>query len=74
MLDIPDEVLSCLRREAVRRGIGLGDLIADLASMLLGSPRASRGEALGFVAIGASVSDQCAGDADEMLAGGFGRT
>ncbi len=71
-LDLSDEVLARLQREADRRGVSLDAVIAELASTL---PTASEPEErkLGFVALGASTDGRRAADADELLAEGFGR-
>ncbi len=71
-LDLSDEVLARLRAEAARRGVTLGELVAELAAAL---PVDDTGEAkkLGFVALGASTDGRSAADVDEMLAEGFGR-
>jgi hypothetical protein len=71
-LDLSDEVLARLQREADRRGVSLDAVVAELASTL---PTASEPEErkLGFVALGASTDGRRAADADEMLAEGFGR-
>ena len=71
-LDLSDEVLARLQREADRRGVSLDAVVAELASAL---PTESEAEErkLGFVALGASTAGRRAADADEMLDEGFGR-
>lgn len=70
-LELPNEVLAKLRAEADRRGVELGDVIADLVAQLPdGVPTRRK---LGFVSLGASTSGRTAREADEMLAEGFGR-
>lgn len=73
-LELPDDVIARLHREADRRGISLDDVVAELAA-LLPSPTTSNGSRkLGFIGIGASTSGRHAADADEILAEGFGRS
>jgi hypothetical protein len=71
-LDLSDEVLARLQREADRRGVSLDAVVAELASAL---PTESEPEErkLGFVALGASTDGRRAADADEILAEGFGQ-
>ena len=70
-LDLPDEVVQRLAAEAQRRGTGLSDVIADLASRL--PPAESRPRRRpAFVAAGSSragITDRM----DDVLADGFGR-
>lgn len=73
-LELPDGVVAHLRREADKRGISLGDLVAELAALIPPSPTPDRHRRLGFIGIGASKSGHSAADADEMLAEGFGRS
>ena len=72
-LDLPDDVLARLQREADRRGVTLGAVVAELAAILPTAPEPDGGKRLGFVAIGASSDGRRAADADEILAEGFGR-
>ncbi len=71
-LDLSDEVLVRLQREADRRGVSMDAVVAELALTL---PTASEPEErkLGFVALGASTDGRRAAGADELLAEGFGR-
>jgi hypothetical protein len=71
-LDLSDEVLARLRAEAARRGVTLGEVVAELAAALPVDDN-GEGKKLGFVALGASTDGRSAADVDEMLAEGFGR-
>lgn len=72
-LDLSDDALARLRAEAVRRGVSLEELVADIASSLPAEPVESAPRKLRFFAMGRSTSGRHAVDADEMLAEGFGR-
>ncbi len=72
-LDLSDEVLARLQREADRRGVSLDAVVAELASALPTEPRSDAPKPLGFVGLGASADGRRAADADEILAEGFGR-
>ena len=72
-LDLPDDVVARLRREADRRGISLEALVTEWASLLPHPPAESRGRRLSFVGLGTSSSGHSAANAEEMLADGFGR-
>lgn len=69
-LDLPEDVLARLRAEANRRGVSLDEVVSELASAL---PDGAESPKLGFVGLGSSTDGRSAADADEMLAGGFGR-
>jgi hypothetical protein len=72
-LDLSDEVLARLQREADRRGVSLDAVVAELASALPTESESDGRSRLGFVALGASTDGRSAADADEILAEGFGR-
>lgn len=72
-LDLSDEVLARLQREADRRGVSLDAVVAELASALPPEAEANHQRRLGFVALGASADGRSAADADEILAEGFGQ-
>ena len=72
-LDLSDEVLARLQREADRRGVSLDAVVAELASPLPTASEPEERKRLGFVGLGASTDGRRAADADEMLAEGFGR-
>lgn len=72
-LDLSDEVLARLRREADRRGVSLDAVVAELASALPPEAEANHQRRLGFVALGTSADGRSAADADEILAEGFGQ-
>ena len=73
-LELPDNVVARLRREADSRGVSLDELVTELASLLPLSPTPVGHRTLGFVGIGASNSSFNAANADEILAEGFGRS
>jgi hypothetical protein len=69
-LHLDDAIAEALAAEAARRGQTTDQLAAALlAAQLAKAPR----RRLAFAAIGASTSGLGAAEADEMLAGGFGR-
>ena len=71
-VDLPEDVLARLRAEAMRRGVSIDLVIAELATALPAErPPAKR--ALSFIGLGSSNSGRFARDADEILAEGFGR-
>ncbi len=70
-VDLPDETLARLRAEATRRGIGLDELIAELAELLPGAATATRAS-LAVVDAGASVAG-ITPRMEQLLADGFGR-
>lgn len=72
-LELADDVVARLRREADRRGMSLEALVTELASLLPHPPAQYRGRRLSFIGIGTSSSGHHAADAEEMLADGFGR-
>jgi hypothetical protein len=72
-LDLSDEVLARLQREADRRGVSLDAVVAELASALPTEADSVGQRRLGFVALGASTDGRSAADADEILAEGFGQ-
>ena len=72
---LPDELAERLAAEAARRGISVDELAAETLSARFPSEEspAGRRRHLAFVAIGASGQTRGAAEADELLAGGFGR-
>jgi hypothetical protein len=72
-VDLPEAALRRIETEAERRGVGLADVITDLAAQLPAEPAPRRVKRrLAFVGVGASahgVSDHI----EERLADGFGR-
>lgn len=72
-LDLSDEVLARLQREADRRGVSLDAVVAELASALPTAPESDGRKRLGFVGLGVSTDGRRAADADEILAEGFGQ-
>jgi hypothetical protein len=72
-LDLSDEVLARLQREADRRGVSLDAVVAELASVLPAESEPDGRRRLGFVGLGASTDGRRAADADEILAEGFGQ-
>lgn len=70
-LDLPDDALQRLNAEAKRRGVGLSDVVTDLATRLpkAGGPARRK---LAFVAAGASESG-ITPRIDALLEEGFGR-
>jgi hypothetical protein len=72
-LDLSDEVLARLQREADRGGLSLDAVVTELASALPTTPGTKEPRQLGFVALGASSDGRSAADADEVLAEGFGQ-
>ena len=75
ILHLPDELVARLTAEAARRGIGVNELVADAlaARFPREGPESGPRRHLAFAAIGASGQSRGAGDADELLAEGFGR-
>ena len=73
-VDLPDQALSRLRAEAVRRGVRIDEVIAELADQLpADDEHASRDpRRLAFLGAGASESG-ITPRLDELLADGFGR-
>jgi hypothetical protein len=74
-IHLPDELVARLEAEAVRRGLSVDEVAAELLVAQLPEPPKERPARrhLAFVAIGASTSGRRAADAEEMLAEGFGR-
>ena len=72
-LDLSPEALARLETEATRRGITLGELVAELAAELPADHPEVRTRKLSFIGLGSSTSGRSAREADEMLAEGFGR-
>lgn len=75
-LDLPDDVVDRMQREADRRAMSLDALVSEWAYQLPEAlTEAATGEVrrLGFFALGSSTNGRSAVDADEMLAEGFGR-
>lgn len=72
-LDLSPETLARLETEATRRGISLGELVAELAAELPADHPEARTRKLSFIGLGSSTSGRSAREADEMLAEGFGR-
>lgn len=72
-LDLSEKVLGRLRAEAERRHLSMDAVVEELAATLPSERTAGVRRRLSFVALGSSVSGRRALDADEMLAGGFGR-
>jgi hypothetical protein len=62
-----------LEAEAVRRGISIDELVAELVATLPADLPQRPNRKYSFIGIGASKSGRGARDADEMLAEGFGR-
>ena len=73
-LELSDDVVAHLHREADRRGISVDELVAEMTALLPSSSALNRHRRLGFIGIGASDSGRHAADADEILAEGFGRS
>jgi hypothetical protein len=72
-LDLPDGVLRRLAAEADRRGVGIDEVITELATHLPPSESARRPKRrLAFVGVGESASG-ISHRIDETLADGFGR-
>ena len=73
---LPDSLADQLAVEAVRRGVSVDELSAEILRTGLShsdlGPTSERRQ-LAFAAIGASGSARGAGQADELLAEGFGR-
>jgi len=71
-LDLPDDLVLRLRREAERRSMSLDALVSELA-FRLPAVRTEAGDAprLGFFALGASTDGRGAASVDEILADGF---
>lgn len=71
---LPGKLAAALEAEAARRGQTPDQVAADLLAAQLPSPSGSSPRrTLAFAAAGASSSGRGAADADELLAGGFGR-
>ena len=71
-VDLPEDVLARLQAEAVRRGVSIDSVIAELAAALPAEPPAAK-RTLSFIGLGSSSSGRFARDTDEILAEGFGR-
>lgn len=72
-LELPDDMVARLQREADRRGMSLEALVTELASLLPPTPTRDQHRSLSFVGLGTSSSGHSAANAEEMLADGFGR-
>ena len=70
-VDMPDEVASRLQAEALRRGITVSRLLAEVSEGFPTVDLPSQPD-LGFIGMGSSATGQTSEDIDEMLADGFG--
>jgi hypothetical protein len=71
-IDLPERALVRLRAEATRRGVSIGEVVAELADGLPTEPATTPRRKLAFVGAGASqhgITDRI----DKLLADGFGR-
>jgi hypothetical protein len=70
-VELSETTLARLRAEAGRRGVSIDVLIAELVETLPPETARERRK-LSFIGLGASTSGCRAGDADDLLANGFG--
>lgn len=68
---LPGDLAAALEAEAARRGQPLDQVAAELLAERLAASGGRR--RLAFAAFGSSSSGRSAGDANELLAEGFGR-
>lgn len=68
-IEVPDEVIERVNQAAAERGVAPETLAGEAVVERF----AARCRRLSFVGIGESTSGRTAGEADEMLAEGFGR-
>lgn len=73
-LHLSDEVVARLEAEAVARRSTIEDVVSDMARRLPAPGTVRTRRRLAFAAIGESTGDKFAGDADQLLAEGFGRS
>jgi hypothetical protein len=67
-VDLPKDALARLQAEALRRGVSIDLVIAELPP-----DHARPKQTLSFIGLGSSNSRRSARDADELLADGFSR-
>lgn len=70
-IDLPEDALERLQAEARRRGVTIDVAVAEFAQAL--PTDATSAKTLWFIGPGTSSSGRYARDADDLLAGGFGR-
>jgi hypothetical protein len=72
---LPEQLVHRLAAEAVRRGLSVDELAAEVlaAGFPQERPSSDPGRHLAFVAIGASGRARSGAEVDELLADGFGR-
>ena len=71
-IELPEAAIARLRAEAVRRGVSVDEVIAELADQLPAQPVEGGRRRLAFVGAGASahgITDRI----DDLLTDGFGR-
>ena len=72
-VELPTDVLERLRGEAIRRGVSIDLIIAELVALLPPDYDAATKRKPAFISMGASTSGRAARDTDGMLGEGFGR-